>query len=133
MSLRIATDVGGTFTDLVAFDDQTGALISSKVSTTPPEFSRGVLASVQAAEVDLAEASFFVHGATVVINAITERKGARTALVTTEGFRDVLLIGRGNRPDMYNLRYRKPEPFVPRRLAFEVAERLPQHRPGDQA
>ncbi|MBA2513138.1 MAG: hydantoinase/oxoprolinase family protein, partial [Solirubrobacterales bacterium] len=125
--MRIATDVGGTFTDLVAFDEQTGGLIASKVSTTPSEFSRGVMASVEAAGVDLAEASFFVHGCTVVINAITERKGARTALVTTEGFRDVLLIGRGNRPDMYNLRYHKPEPFVPRRLCFEVPERVDHH------
>ena len=80
--------------------------------------------AVEAGEVDLGEAAFFVHGATVVINAITERKGARTALVTTAGFRDVLSIGRGNRPDMYNLRYRKPAPFVPRRLCFEVPERL---------
>jgi len=127
MSLRIATDVGGTFTDLVAFDEQTGNVIASKVSTTPSEFSRGVLASVEAADIDLAEASFFVHGCTVVINAITERKGARTALVTTKGFRDVLLIGRGNRPDMYNLRYHKPEPFVRRRLCFEVPERVDHH------
>ena len=124
MSLRIATDVGGTFTDLVAFDESTGGLISSKVSTTPSAISEGVLESVEAAGVDLAEASFFVHGCTVVINAITERKGARTALVTTGGFRDILLIGRGNRPDMYNLRYHKPEPFVPRRLCFEVPERV---------
>jgi N-methylhydantoinase A len=127
VSLRIATDVGGTFTDLVAFDEQSGGLIASKVSTTPSEFSRGVLGSVDAADIDLADASFFVHGCTVVINAITERKGARTALVTTKGFRDVLLIGRGNRPDMYNLRYHKPEPFVPRRLCFEVPERI-DHR-----
>jgi N-methylhydantoinase A len=127
VSLRIATDVGGTFTDLVAFDERTGELTASKVSTTPSAFSHGVLASVDAAGIDLRQASFFVHGCTVVINAITERKGVRTALVTTQGFRDILLIGRGNRPDMYNLRYHKPEPFVPRRLAFEVAERLDQH------
>lgn len=124
MTLRVATDVGGTFTDLVAFDTDTGELISSKVSTTPRAFSQGVLGSVEAAAVDLADVGFFVHGCTVVINAITERKGARTALITTEGFRDVLLIGRGNRPDMYNLRYRKPKPFVPRRLCFEVPERI---------
>jgi N-methylhydantoinase A len=124
MSLRIATDVGGTFTDLVAFDEASGRLTASKVLTTPTAFSRGVLASVEAADVDLADAAFFVHGCTVVINAITERKGARTALVTTAGFRDVLAIGRGNRPDMYNLRYHKPEPFVPRRLCFEVPERI---------
>jgi N-methylhydantoinase A len=124
MRLRVATDVGGTFTDLVAFDEESGELITAKASTTPSAFGRGVMDALDAGEVDLADASFFVHGATVVINAITERKGAVTALVTTEGFRDVLLIGRGNRPDMYNLRPRKPEPFVPRRLAFEVRERV---------
>jgi N-methylhydantoinase A len=124
MSLRVATDVGGTFTDLVAFDEETGELVTAKASTTPDAFGRGVTDAVEAGAVDLGDASFFVHGATVVINAITERKGARTALVTTEGFRDVLAIGRGNRPDMYDLRPRKPEPFVPRRLAFEVPERL---------
>ena len=67
---------------------------------------------------------YFVHGGTTVINAITERTGAKTALVTTEGFRDVLEIARGNRPDLYNLRYRKEVPFVPRRLRFEVRERV---------
>ena len=66
----------------------------------------------------------FVHGTTVVINALTERKGAKTALVTTEGCRDVLAIGRANRPDIYNLRFRKQEPFVPRHLRFEVRERV---------
>ncbi len=65
-----------------------------------------------------------VHGTTVVINAITERRGVPTALVTTRGFRDVLEIGRANRPDLYNLSYAKPQPFVPRRLRFEVTERM---------
>ncbi len=65
----------------------------------------------------------FVHGTTVVINTITQRHGARVALVTTGGFRDILVIGRGNRPDMYNLTYRKPSPFIPRHLSFEVTER----------
>jgi N-methylhydantoinase A len=127
MSMRIATDVGGTFTDLVAYDERTGELTAAKVPTTPAAFSRGVLDSVEAGAIDLADASFFVHGCTVVINAITERKGARTALVTTGGFRDVLAIGRGNRPDMYNLSYRKPPPFVRRGLCFEVPERLDHH------
>src|SRR5262249_55808908 len=67
---------------------------------------------------------YLVHGTTVVINAITQRSGATTALVTTAGFRDALAIGRGNRPDMYNLKFHKPEPFVPRRLRFEVRERV---------
>jgi N-methylhydantoinase A len=126
MSIRVATDVGGTFTDLVYIDED-GALRATKASTTPGAFSRGLLNAVEKSGIDLAEAAFFAHGSTVVINAITERRGARTALVTTRGFRDVLEIGRGNRPDMYNLRPRKPAPFVPRRLRFEVTERIDHH------
>jgi N-methylhydantoinase A len=126
MSIRVATDVGGTFTDLV-YIDEAGALRATKASTTPSAFSQGLLDAVEKAGIDLAEAAFFAHGSTVVINAITERRGARTALVTTRGFRDVLEIGRGNRPDMYNLRPRKPVPFVPRRRRFEVTERIDHH------
>jgi N-methylhydantoinase A len=88
-----------------------------------------VLDVLDADGVDLAGIDYLVHGSTVVINALTERTGARTALVTTRGFRDVLEIGRGNRPDMYNLMTRKPVPFVPRRLRFEVTERV--DRRGD--
>jgi N-methylhydantoinase A len=124
MSLRVATDVGGTFTDLVAYDETTGRVHFAKVPTTPPRFADGVLDALEAGAIDLAEIGVLLHGCTVVINAITERTGARTALVTTRGFRDVLEIARGNRPDMYDMRYRKPEPFVPRRRRFEVDERL---------
>ena len=76
------------------------------------------------AKIDPAAVVAFVHGTTVVINAITQRRGVKTALVTTAGFRDALEIGRGNRPDMYNLKFHKPKPFVPRRLRFEVRERV---------
>jgi N-methylhydantoinase A len=124
MSLRTATDIGGTFTDLVAVDEQTGALIVGKAPTTPADLPRGVLDAVAAAGVSLEAVAELVHGTTVVINALTERRGARTALVTTKGFRDVLEIGRGNRPDMYNLVSRKPLPFVARRHRFEVRERV---------
>ena len=124
MSLRVATDIGGTFTDLVALDEKTGGLRVSKARSTPADLPRGVLDAVHAAELSLEDASEFIHGTTVVINAITERRGARTALVTTSGFRDVLEIARGNRPDMYNLVSRKPPPFVPRRHRFEVRERV---------
>ena len=82
---------------------------------------------IAAGEVEPAAIEELVHGTTVVINALTERTGARTALVTTSGFRDVLEIGRGNRPDMYNLVSRKPPPFVPRRHRFEVRERVDRH------
>jgi N-methylhydantoinase A len=123
-SLYLATDIGGTFTDLVAFDGAVGHLTVAKALTTPVEPARGVLDAVRVGGVALSEAAAVVHGATVVVNAITERRGARTALVTTQGFRDVLEIGRGNRPDMYNFRYHKPAPLIPRHLRFEVRERL---------
>jgi N-methylhydantoinase A len=124
---RVATDAGGTFTDLVAFDERTGAIVVGKALTTPHDPSIGVVDTVrQAVDAGLAPPSvtFFVHGGTTVINAITERKGVKTALVTTRGFRDVLAIGRGNRPDLYNLHSEPSLPFVPRHLRFEVTERL---------
>jgi len=124
MTLRLATDIGGTFTDLVAFDGATGTPTVAKASTTPADLPTGVIDAVRAANIELADVAELVHGTTVVINALTERRGARTALVTTAGFRDVLEIGRGNRPDMYNLVSRKPPPFVPRRYRFEVRERV---------
>ena len=121
---RLATDIGGTFTDLVHFDEETGALSVAKALSTPDDLTRGVLDTIDQAGLDADAVDYFVHGGTTVINAITERTGAKTALVTTEGFRDVLEIARGNRPDLYNLRYRKEVPFVPRRLRFEVRERV---------
>jgi N-methylhydantoinase A len=83
-----------------------------------------VLSALGRSEIPPADVGVFVHGSTVVINAITERRGSPTGLLTTDGFRDVLEIGRANRPDLYNLSYRKPKPFVPRRLRFEVRERI---------
>jgi N-methylhydantoinase A len=127
MTLRVATDIGGTFTDLVAVDGATGEVRIAKVSTTPGDLAHGVLDVIAAGGVEPGEIEQLVHGTTVVINALTERTGARTALVTTAGFRDVLEIGRGNRPDMYNLVSRKPPPFVPRRHRFEVRERVDRH------
>lgn len=126
--IRLATDVGGTFTDLVGYDETTGELFTAKSLTTAGDQSAGVLAAIGMAEQDgglrARDVTFFAHGGTTVINAITERKGVRTALVTTAGFRDVLEIGRGNRPDLYNLQFHSPEPFVPRHLRFEVRERV---------
>ncbi|MBN9059277.1 MAG: hydantoinase/oxoprolinase family protein, partial [Rhizobiales bacterium] len=127
-TIRVATDVGGTFTDLVYFetDNATGrqTIRTAKSDTTPPNFEQGVLNVLAKADVDPADIAFFAHGTTVVINALTERKGARTALITTEGFRDVLEIARGNRPDFFNLQYVKPQPFVPRYLCREVPGRI---------
>jgi N-methylhydantoinase A len=122
--IALAIDIGGTFTDLAAVDRRDGSLVLAKVDTTPSLLQQGVLSALERSELDPVDVGAFVHGSTVVINAVTERRGARTALVTTEGFRDVLEIGRANRPDLYNLSYRKPPPFVPRRLRFEVPERI---------
>jgi len=122
--VRLAVDIGGTFTDLVALDTATGRVSRAKADTTPGRLEEGVLAALRISAADPGSIGAFIHGTTVVINAVTERSGARTALVTTAGFRDVLEIGRGNRPDLYNLTYRKPPPFVPRHLRFEVRERM---------
>src|SRR4051794_10240847 len=125
--VTVAIDIGGTFTDLAAVDRRTGALVVSKADSTPARLQRGVLEAFERSGLRAEDVAAFVHGSTVVINAVTERRGATTALVTTEGFCDVLEIGRANRPDLYTLAYRKPEPFVPRRLRFEVHERV-SHR-----
>jgi N-methylhydantoinase A len=126
--IRAATDVGGTFTDLVclSIDTESGTqeIVTAKADTTPPSFERGVLAVLEKGAVSLDAVSFLAHGTTIVINALTERKGVRTALLTTEGFRDTLEIARGNRPDFFNLHYEKPPPFVPRYLRREVPGRL---------
>ena len=124
---RAATDVGGTFTDLVAFE--TGAdgalrVITAKTDTTPPNFEQGVLNVLEKGGIDPAEVGYLAHGTTVVINALTERKGVKVGLITTKGFRDTLEIARGNRPDFFNLHYEKPAPFVPRHLRAELEGRM---------
>lgn len=127
--MRVATDIGGTFTDLVCleFDKKTGKPIGVKVAksdTTPSNFEQGILDTIKKGNVNLKEIDFFAHGTTVVINALTERKGGKTALITTKGFRDVLEIARCNRPDLFNFNFLKQPPFVPRYLRFEVEERM---------
>lgn len=121
--MRIATDIGGTFTDIVYIDDS-GAIHVNKSHTTPPNFEKGVMDVIQKCSIDPAAVKDLTHGTTVVINALTERKGAKTGLITTKGFRDILEIGRGNRPDLFNFNFKKPEPFVPRYLRLEVTERM---------
>ncbi len=125
---RVATDVGGTFTDLVCFetDQDTGAsrIVTAKSDTTPPDFEKGVLDVLERGGIDPSGVDFLAHGTTVVINALTERKGVKVGLVTTEGFRDTLEIARGNRPDFFNLHYEKPVPFVPRHLRAELPGRM---------
>jgi N-methylhydantoinase A len=125
MTVRAAVDVGGTFTDVCALDEATGELIFVKDSTTPKDYSIGVLSTIKKSGVDGSKISGFVAtGSTMVINAITERKGVKTGLITTKGFRDILEIQRSNRTDMYNFMYKKPEPLVPRYLRREVRERV---------
>ncbi|WP_017728853.1 hydantoinase/oxoprolinase family protein [Halalkalibacterium ligniniphilum] len=121
--MRVATDIGGTFTDLV-YVDQQGKIGVAKSHTTPPNFEKGVMDVIGVSGIDMDQLETFIHGTTVIINALTERKGVKTALITTKGFRDVLEIARGNRPDLFNVRYEKPVPFVPRYLRQEVEERL---------
>ncbi|WP_034917718.1 hydantoinase/oxoprolinase family protein [Gillisia sp. CAL575] len=127
--MRVATDIGGTFTDLVCleFNKESGKPIGVKVSktdTTPLNFEKGILNAIAKSNLNLSEVDFFAHGTTVVINALTERKGAKTALITTKGFRDVLEIARCNRPDLFNFNFVKQPPFVPRYLRFEIEERM---------
>lgn len=124
MGRRVAIDIGGTFTDFVGLDEETGEITLEKALTTPHDFAEGVIDAIGKSGTDPRRYRQFVHGTTVVINALTERKGAKVALITTKGFRDILEIQRANRPDMYNLFYRKPKPFVPRRYRFEVRERV---------
>lgn len=126
--MRVATDVGGTFTDLVYYkldaDGEPGIVHTVKTDTTPPDFDTGVINAIARAGIDAADFEFFAHGSTVVINALLSRRGAKTALLTTKGFRDVLEIGRGNRPDLFNFYFSKPKPFIPRYLRKEVEERV---------
>ena len=133
--MRAASDVGGTFTDLVycEIDETTGKSHTVKIAkahTTPPNFEEGVINSFEKAGIKASAISFFAHGSTVVINALTERKGVKTALITTKGFRDVLEIARGNRPDLFNLSFEKPAPFIPRYLRTELPERMTHN--GDE-
>src|SRR3954468_9353617 len=122
-STRIGVDVGGTFTDVIAHDpDGTARIV--KVLSTPPDYDTAVIDAVAALTVDGTAVAGVVHGTTVATNAVLERRGARTALVTTAGFRDVLELRRLRIPHMYDLFWRKPEPLVPRHLRFELNERV---------
>jgi N-methylhydantoinase A len=120
----VAVDIGGTFTDLVAFDRATGRVGQAKSLTTPEALSQGVWDCLEKAGIRPKDAESIVHGSTVAINIAIEQKGAETALVVTKGTRDVYKIGRQNRPEAYNFSFRRPTPLVPRSRSFEVEERL---------
>jgi len=123
-NIRLAADIGGTFTDIALFDDQTGQLTFSKTLSTPDRLVDGISSGVVKAGSDYASADLFLHGTTIAINTMLERTGAKTALITTNGFRDVYEIGRINRPDAYNLYFQKHKPLIERALRFEVKERV---------
>ncbi len=103
MGAHVALDIGGTFTDLVYIDDETGALRHAKSSTTPEDFNRGIANCLAKASVDLRQCETFVHGATIAINSLIEQTGASTVLVATAGAGDAYLIARGNRPEANNV------------------------------
>ncbi len=125
---RLGIDIGGTFTDLVLINDATGERAVGKVLTTPPDPSEaveeGLVELLEQEGVAASRLGTIVHGTTLVTNSLIERKGARTALLTTEGFRDAIAIGTEHRYDMYDIFIEKPEPLVPRSLRFGVRERL---------
>ncbi|UCD71681.1 MAG: hydantoinase/oxoprolinase family protein [Syntrophobacterales bacterium] len=125
-SLSLAIDIGGTFTDLVVFDEKTKKINLIKVPTIPEKPSIGVINGVDRAAIDLSKVSLFIHGTTLPVNAVLERRGAKTGIITTRGFRDIFEIRRTNLPekDMYNLLYEAPPILVPRYLRLEIAERI---------
>jgi N-methylhydantoinase A len=122
--LRIGVDIGGTFTDVTVMDTSDGSVAFGKSLSTPDDLVRGILSAIGVTGRSPRDAEFIIHGSTVAINAILERKGAKTALVTTKGFRDVYEIGRVNRPDSFNLAFKKHIPLIPRALRYEVTERM---------
>jgi N-methylhydantoinase A len=122
--LRLGTDIGGTFTDVAAFDEASGKLLLGKSLTTPQRLAEGINNGVAKAGARYHDAGLFLHGSTIAINTLLERTGAKTALLTTKGFRDIYEIGRVNRPDSYNLFFKKHVPLIERALRFEVSERI---------
>ena len=122
--LRLASDIGGTFTDMAVFDETSGKLRFGKALSTPQHLVEGINNGVAKAGADYKSVGLFLHGSTIAINTILERRGAKTALLITKGFRDIYEIGRINRPDSYNLFFKKHEPLVERALRFEVNERI---------
>ncbi len=128
MSFRLGVDIGGTFTDLALFDEQTGGMTIHKLLTTPAAPAQavlqGMLELLELAQVPVASVTALAHGTTLVTNAVIERKGGPCAMIVTRGFRDVLNIGAENRYDQFDMRLRYPEPLVSRPLQFEIDERI---------
>jgi N-methylhydantoinase A len=124
MTYILAADTGGTFTDLAAYDRECGRIIYTKALTTYDDLVEGVMECLRKAGIELDRAEVVKFGTTLVINTFIQRNGAKTALVTTEGFRDVLEVGRGNRPIPFDFRYKRNPPLVERDLRFGIPERI---------
>jgi N-methylhydantoinase A len=131
MTYKIGIDVGGTFTDLVAVDEDTGRFITAKAPSTPEDQSSGLMEAVAATGIAGKDITSIIHGCTVAINAVLTRTGVKTGLLTTDGFRDVLVMGRGQRPSsaQFDPRWRRSisdsmQPLVPRYLRRTVSERV---------
>ncbi|HEX4828863.1 MAG TPA: hydantoinase/oxoprolinase N-terminal domain-containing protein, partial [Xanthobacteraceae bacterium] len=122
--LVVAIDIGGTFTDLIGFDAAARRFVQAKSLTTPGELGQGVIDCIRKSSLAAAAIDELIHGSTIAINTLIERKGAKTGLVVTRGTRDVYIIGRGNRPEAYSLFFHRHRPLVPRHLTREVDERL---------
>ena len=122
--LAAAIDIGGTFTDLMAFDGRTGRFAQAKSLTTPAQLVQGIIDCIRKSGLDPSAIGELIHGSTTAINTLIERKGAKTGLIVTRGTRDVYLIGRGNRPEAYNLFFHRHQPLVLRRLTREIEERV---------
>jgi len=128
MSYRLSVDVGGTFTDIVLFNEISKSFYTTKISSTPQDQSIGIVEGikkvVKQVGISYNDIFYFIHGTTVATNALLEREGAKTALITTEGFRDIFEIGRQRRPDLYDFWAKRPKPPIPRYLIYEVPERV---------
>jgi N-methylhydantoinase A len=120
----VAVDIGGTFTDLIGFDDAAGRFVQAKSLTTPANLVQGIIDCIEKSGAPVGAIDELIHGSTIAINTLIERKGAKTALIVTRGTRDVYIIGRGNRPESYNLFFHRHRPLVPRHLTREVEERV---------
>ena len=133
----VAIDIGGTFTDLIGYDDRAERFVEAKSLSTPAHLVDGIIDCIRKSGLDPSTIDELIHGSTIAINTLIERKGARTGLVVTRGTRDVYIIGRGNRPEAYNLMFHRHRPLVARHLTCEIAERLLSsgevHVPMDRA
>jgi N-methylhydantoinase A len=120
----VAIDIGGTFTDLIGFDDKASRFVQAKSLTTPAHLVQGIIDCIRKSSLSASAIDELIHGSTIAINTLIERKGAKTGLIVTRGTRDVYIIGRGNRPEAYNLFFQRHRPLVPRRLTREIGERV---------